>query len=233
MYDLDFIYTYFYRYAGLTKLPDEIDPKLLFNVSFDIESSDIKLYILDKSQRFAYKISSSGVSKQYSGADPEFGAQPQRLNHFLNVQVDYRQVTIDAVEGDNYYVYMEDAKGEQYQQFIDSYCQRYAITVEQLLKKVSQINHRSFQNLEQCCSARAISMLRIPLDGSESKVYAQPFLYGEGIPINQRSMQFLLKLFGCDTRALKTKLKQAWVVSDLKSNRTLLVTQHHDLLHSL
>jgi len=233
MYDLDFIYTYFYRYAGLTKLPDEIDPKLLFNVSFDIETCDIKLYILDKSQRFAYKVSSSGVSKQYSGADPEFGAQPQRLNHFLNAQIDYRQITIDAVEGDNYYVYMEEAKGAQYQQFFHSYCHRYDITIEQLLKKVSRINHRNFQNLEQCCSARAISMLRIPLDGSPSKVYAQPFLYGEGVPINQRSMQFLLKLFACDTQELKTKLKQGWVVSNLKSDRTLLVTQHHDLLHSL
>jgi len=233
MYDLDFIYRYFFNYARITELPGEIDPKLLFNVSFDIETGAIKLYILDKSQRFAYKVSNSGVSKQYSGADPEFGGQTQRLNHFLNAQIDYRQVTIDAVEGDNYYVYMEEAKGEQYQQFINSYCHRYDITIEQLLKKVSQINHQTFQNLEQCCSARAISMLRIPLDGSPSKIYAQPFLYGEGVPINQRSMQFLLKLFACDASVLKKRLKQAWVVSDLKSDRTLLVTQHHDLLHSM
>jgi|GEM_PF-2168173 len=233
MYDLDFIYSYFYNGAGISKLPDEIDPELLFNVSFDIETSDIKLYILDKSQRFAFKVSSSGVSKQYTGADPEFGAQPQRLNHFLNAEIDYRQVTIDAVEGDNYYVYMEEAKGAQYQQFINRYCHRYNITIEQLLTKVSRINHRKFQSLEQCCNARAISMLRIPLDGSPSKVYAQPFLYGEGIPINQRSMQFLLQLFACSTVELKAKLKRVWVASDLKSDRTLLVTQYHDLLHSL
>lgn len=233
MYDLKFIYSYFYRYARITKLPDEIDPKLLFNVSFDIETSDIKLYILDKSQRFAYKVSKSGITKQYSGADPEFGAQPDRLNQFFNAKIDYRQVTIDAVEGDNYYVYMEEAKGEQYQQFINSYCRHYKITTEQLLNKVSLINQKTFRDIEQCSNQRAISMFCIPLDGSQSKVYAQPFLYGEGIPLNQRSMQFLLKLFDCGSHGLQAKLKHVWVASDLKRDRTLLVTQYHDLLHSM
>ncbi|MCJ8338055.1 MAG: hypothetical protein MJK10_06255 [Pseudomonadales bacterium] len=227
MYNLDFIYPY----AGITSLPPEIDRARLFNVSFDIDTGDIKLYILDKSERFAHKVSKTGISRQYSGADPEYGADPRRLNAFLGEQFDYRQITIDAVEGDTYYVYMEEGKGPEYQRFVTSYCQRFNISVEQLLNKVSRINNRSYSNLEQCSSARAISMLRIPLDATESKVYAQPFLYGDGFPLNQRTEEFLLQLFSCNTTQLQSKLRHVWVVTEMTTDRTLLVTQYHDLLH--
>ena len=178
MYNLDFIYPY----SGITSLPPEIDRAKLFNVSFDIDTGDCKLYILDSSERFAYKVSKTAISRQYSGADPEFGADPRRLNAFLGEAFDYRQITIDAVEGETYYVYMEQGTGPQYQRFVNSYCQRFNISTAQLLSKVSRINNHHFSDLEQCCRARAISMLRIPLDGSESKVYAQPFLVWRWLP---------------------------------------------------
>ncbi|NRA22251.1 MAG: hypothetical protein HRU05_17395 [Oceanospirillaceae bacterium] len=227
MYDLDFIYPY----AGISLLPKEIDRNQLFNVSFDLDTGEIKLYILDKSERFVYKVSKQGISRQYSGADPEFGADPERLNAFLNLQFDYRQITIDAVEGDNYYVYMERGEIAQYRRFVQSYCQRFNLSTAQLLSKVSRINNRNFNDLEHCCRARAISMLRIPLDASESKIYAQPFLYGNGFPLNQRTEQFLLKLFSCRDTELQAKLRHVWVVTEITTDRTLLVTQYHDLLH--
>ncbi|MEH6442869.1 MAG: hypothetical protein V7784_03145 [Oceanospirillaceae bacterium] len=228
MYDLAFIYPY----AGITTLPAEIDRSKLFNVSIDIETGAIKLYILDSTLRSLYKVSKTGISQQYSGDDSEFGADPRRLNSFLGAQFDYHQITIDAVEGDTYYVYMEGGSGPQYYQFLHSYCQRFNITTAQLLNKVSSINNCKFEDLEQCCRARAISMLRIPLDASESKIYAQPFLYGNGFMLNPRTEQFLLQLFSCKSNELLAKLKYAWLAVELTTNRTLLVTQHHKLLHS-
>jgi len=227
MYNLNYIYAY----ADITSLPAGIDRTKLFNVSFDIDTGESKLYILDSSERFAYKVSKRGISRQYSGADPECGADPRRLNTFLGEQFDYRQITIDAVEGDTYYVYMEEGTGPEYHRFINSYCQRFNISTAQLLSKVSRVNNRKFSDLEQCRRARAISMLRIPLDTSESKVYAQPFLYGDGFPLNKRTHAFLLKLFACETAALQSKLKHVWVVTEMTTDRTLLVTQYHDLLH--
>lgn len=228
MYDLEFIYTY----AGITMLPTEIDPSKLFNVSFDIDTGDAKLYILDDAQRSVYKVSKTQIGKQYSGADPEFGADPRRLNAFLKAQFDYRQITIDAVEGDIYYVYLEEGTITEYRRFIASYCQRFNVSTAQLLSKVSRINNQKFSDLSQCYRARAISMLRIPLDASESKIYAQPFLYGRGIEFNQRTKQFLLKLFSCEESELRDKLKHMWLTTEITTDRTLLVTQHHDLLHS-
>ena len=228
MYDLAFIYPY----AGITSLPPEIDRNQLFNVSFDIETGDIKLYILDNTHEFLYKVSKTNISRQYSGADPKYGANPQRLNDFLGQAFDYRQITIDAVEGDTYYVYMEGGKGPEYQRFIQSYCRRFNITTAQLLEKVSRINNRQVNDLEHCCRTRAISMLRIPLDASETKIYAQPFLYGRGFVLNQRTEKFLLKLFSCNITQLADKLKYSWLATDISTDRTLLVTQHHELLHS-
>jgi hypothetical protein len=228
MYDLDFIYPF----AGITNLPQEIDRKNLFNVSFDIRTGDIKLYILDKSERFAYKVSKTSISKQYSAADPEFGADPARLNTFLDAHFEYRQITIDAVEGNNYYIYIEEGSNPEYYHFIDKYCQRFNISSTQLLNKVSRINNRDLSNIEQCCHTRGISMVRISLDTNESKIYAQPFLYSNGITLNHHTEQFLLKLFDCKVTELSSKLKHAWLTTEITTDRTLLVTQNHHLLHS-
>ncbi len=227
MYNLEFIY----QYADLNFLPPEIERNRLFNVSFDIDNGDTKLYILDKSQRFAYKVSKSGISKQYSAAAPEFLACQQRLNVFLGKQLNYRQITIDAVEGNSYYVYLNDTKRTEYQRFINSYCSRFNISLELLLSKAGHINNRTFNDLNECFKSKGISMIRVPLDAPESKLYAQPFLYSRGYPLNQRTEAFMLKLHQCTIEQLPTLLKHSWVVTDMSQDRTLVVTQNHELLH--
>ena len=228
MYDLEFIF----QHTGLTNLPPAIERKRLFNVSFDTDSGDIKLYILDKSERFAYKVSKAGISKQYSAAAPEFRACEQRLNNLLGKQFDYRQITIDAVEGSNYYIYFNDTKRREYQRFINSYCSRFNISLELLLNKAGQINHRTFNDLDECFKSKGISMIRVPLDAPKSKLYAQPFLHNRDYPLNQRTVEFMLKLHRCTIEQLPTLLKHSWVVTDMSHDRTLVVTQNHKLLHS-
>lgn len=231
MYNLDFIYDH----SGLSDLPAEIDRGRLFNVSFDISSGDIKLYILDRSERFAYKVSQAAITRQYSGDDAEFGGSEARLNRFLGAEFDYRQIVIDAVEGDSYYVDLQGARGREFLRFVRSYCQRFNISEQQLVAKAGLINHRRYDDLEHCYRERAIAMLRIPLAGGDSKVYALPFLQGGSgdstLQLNARTLDFLSKLYDCSPEQLPPRLQHLWLVTEINGDRTLVVTQYHELLH--
>ena len=58
MYDVSFIFDE----CGFGELPAEIDRDRLYNVSYELGSGEIKLYVLDQSERFLYKISRSAIT---------------------------------------------------------------------------------------------------------------------------------------------------------------------------
>ena len=64
MYDLRFIFDE----CGFGDVPDYIDRSRLFNVSLDLTSGYLKLYVLDASERFVHKVTPDGITRQYSAA---------------------------------------------------------------------------------------------------------------------------------------------------------------------
>lgn len=228
MYDLDFIY----EYAGFSSLPADIDRQRLFNVSFDVTSGAVKLYILDASERFAHKLSSDSSSKQYAGDDPEFGADPRRLNDFLGEHFEPWQLTIDAVEGDAYYIYTGDCQEADFMRFFNCLIRRFGIAEQRLLGKISAINNQRFNSLRKCYQQGAVMLVRVPLNGGECKLYAQPFLHGRQYTFNQQTLDFLLRLYACSEAELPTRLQHLWVATEMFTDRTLVVAQYHELLHA-
>lgn len=227
MYDLDFIFDE----CGFSSLPDEIKRERLFNVSYDIDTGDIKLYILDAAKRFLYKISRGGIERQYSGDDPEFGADFSRLENYLQTSFSQRQIVVDAVEGTDYYVYLQDAGSAQSEFFINAIGRRFNFSQARMLEALEKLNNRSYESLQDALKKQSLSMVRVPLAEGGVKFYAQPFLYGSGIVLNDQTRNFMCRLLKCSDEDLPLHLQHGWVARDIDSDRTLLVTQFHELLH--
>jgi hypothetical protein len=227
MYDIPFIFDE----CGFTDLPPEIERERLFNVSLDLHTGDIKLYVLDRSERFLYKISRDGITRQYSGDDPEHGAQPKRLNVFLGFEFDSNEIVIDAVEDDTYYVYLDDARMSQSRHFYAAICRVYGVSDKQLMRSINAVAGRPYTDINNVIAHKAISLVKVPLSGQDAKVYARPFLHGLGFELEGGVISFLTRLYACDEVVLSEKLKFAWVATEIKSDRRLVVTQNHALLH--
>jgi hypothetical protein len=230
VYDLDFIFAH----CGHAVLPAGLQRERLFNVSYDIDSGDVKLYVLDQSERFVYKLGAQGLTRQYSGDDPRHGGDPGRLSAFLGYPVSSRDIVIDAVEGDSYYLYLDDARPGHSLRLIHALCAKFpALEQTRFLTGINAINQRRFNSLEEALTRKAISLLRLPLAGGAIKLYSRPYYHGHGYVLNQRTRRFLGKLFACDALDCSVHLQYAWIARDLTGSRTLLVTQHHGLLHEL
>jgi hypothetical protein len=227
MYDLDFIY----NACGLTDLPPYIDRHRLFNVSLEPATGDVKLYVLDKSERFLYKISSDGISLQYAGDDVDHGADLRILERHLRCQIDPRQIVIDAVEEDIYYVYLDDAETKQSVCFVEAICQVYGVTEVCFLEAMNAINKRQFTSVSDGLSKSAVSLVKVPLRATNPKIYSRPFHSGNGFDLDSKTTAFLSRLCSCDETALSPQLKHMWVATELLSDRMLIVTQDHGLLH--
>jgi hypothetical protein len=228
VYDVDFVFSA----IGADHLTPAIQKARLFNVSFEPRTGDIKLYVLDASERFLYKLShDSAITRQYAGDDPQYGGDPRRVIRHFGCQLDFHQVVIDAVEGDTYYLYLDDAGIEQKMRLARAVCRRYGLTEAQLLEAVHAVNKRRFPSLRKALEQQAISLVKVPLTGSDVKIYSRPFHSGNGYDLDSVSRAFLRRLHGCGESELSRFLRYIWVARDLLTDRLLIVTQNHALLH--
>lgn len=227
MYDLRFIFDE----CGFGDVPDYIDRSRLFNVSLDLTSGYIKLYVLDASERFAHKITRDGITRQYSGDDPEHGGDHGRLERHLKCKLLAREIVIDAVEGDTYYVYLDDAGVEQSLLFLSALCRVHGLTDDAMLQAINAACGNSFASIAAALAEHAVSLVKVPLAEGHVKVYARPFLRGWRFPLDQKATRFLCRLLACAETDLEPRLKHLWVTKEVGSNATAIVTQHHDLLH--
>ncbi|MBS3952355.1 MAG: hypothetical protein KGZ88_05345 [Methylomicrobium sp.] len=225
MYNNDFIF----KECGFDWLPDYLIKDNLFNVSYDIDTEVIKLYILDETKSFLYKISQEGISKQYEAL--KFKADPSRLSAFLGVEFDDRTIQIDTVEDNVYYLYIEEAPHADYTGFLDTVCSKFGISKSRFLDTVNRINKRQITNMFECFKYRAVSGVKVPFESDNCKLYSRPFKLGNGYELNDKAKQFMTRLYGCDESDLESRLEYLWVSSELLTNRIVLTTQYHELVH--
>lgn len=225
VYDLNFVR----RECGVDGLPDFIDLNRLFNVSFEPANGTVKLYVLDETGSFLYKIGLSSITRQYDATTVEVNLE--LLQKHLGFYFNSNDIIIDTVEGHNYYLYIEDSSPRQYIELLKALCRRAGIPESRLIEVVNRINGRPVENLFECMVRRAVSGVRIPLDDGQIKLYARPFLLGGGFPLDPRATRFLARLHGCREDALTPHLRYLWVSSELLTDRLVLTTQFHQLRH--
>ena len=227
MYDLRFIFDE----CGFGDVPDYIDRSRLFNVSLDLTSGYLKLYVLDASERFVHKVTPDGITRQYSGDDPEHGGDHGRLERHLECKLVEREIVIDAVEDETYYVYLDDAGVEQSLLFLSALCRIHGLTEDAVLTSINTVCGRSYASLAAALTEHAVSLVKVPLTGGGVKIYARPFLHGGRFPLDQKATHFLCRLLACSETELEPRLKHLWVTKEIGSDAIAIVTQRHGLLH--
>jgi hypothetical protein len=227
MYDLAFAF----NECGFGDAPDYIDRQRLFNVSFDTVTGEVKLYVLDASERFLYKLSADGITLQYAGDDHRHGGDHATLERHLGTKLDEREIVIDAVEEDVYYVYLDDARAQQSLAFFEAVRRVYGISESRMLTAINSIASHDFASVEEAVADKAISLVKLPFSHTGAKIYSRPFLHGNGIDLNARTKAFLARLYACEPAGLSAHLTHLWIAKELDTERTLVVTQRHGLLH--
>ena len=230
MYALAFVFDR----GGFDRLPDYVDRSRLFNVSLDVDTGEIKLYILDKSERFAYKVSKRGISEQYAADDPERGADLGLFARHLGYRFNDREIVVDAVEQDMYYVYLDDAGIDQRRLFLHAVCKKHEIEHQTVVDALNAMLGTPFETLEEVVASHIISLVRVPLSGGDVKIYARPYLRGHNLQLDRfgaHVVDFLCRLLRCSEPELPARLKYMWVARNLRTGQQQVVTQYHELLH--
>jgi hypothetical protein len=225
MYDADFIF----GECGFDWIPPWIDRNLLFNASYDLGTGEIKLYFLDAAKSTIFKVSGKTITKQYDAL--RFRAPPARLSEFLGAEFDYSDLLLDTVEDDVYYVLMEDTSQPQYLKFFRALCEKFDISEERLIAVVNKINERQVKTLHECYGRKAVSGVKVPFLGRNCKLYARPFLTGNSYELSRGALKFLTRFHGCSEAQLQPRIRYLWVASELLSDRVVVTTQHHALVH--
>lgn len=224
-YNQEFIF----RECGFDWVPEYVDRNLLFNVSYDLQNDEVKLYVLARSRDFMYKISANAIVKQYDAL--MHGADPSRLSQFLGADFDYQDILLDTVEDGVYYLFVEDSTAAQYRKFFRTLCDKFGVTEGRLLSAVNRINRRHSDNLDECSARKAVSLVKVPLLDAGCKVYSRPFLTGNDYELSSKTITFLTRLYDCEEKSLRAHVRHLWVASELHSDRIVISTQHHELVH--
>lgn len=226
VYDADFLFDE----CGFGWVPPHIDRTRLFNVSYEVVSGEIKLYVLDDSGSLLYKIDSAGtITEQRSF--PAAGKDSRALQDFLGEELDFTDVVIDTVEDDIFYVYIEPSSPTQYVTFLGAVCRRFGFSKSRLVQVVNRLNRRPIESVFDCMQNRSVSGAKIPLSSNQVKFYSRPFLTGNGFDLDAASQAFLRRLYRCPAGDLQPLLRHLWVSGEIFSDRVILTTQRHAMVH--
>ena len=217
--------------VGSTELPAYLAWERLFNVSYDLDTEIVKLYFLDETKSFLYKVGPEGISKQFSAE--KFNADANRLSAFLGQHFDYDRISLDTVEDDVFYLYLETASLAERNDFLSCVCQRYGIGKDQFVTAANRINARQSANLYECLMNNAVVGIKIPLLNDRCKLYARPFDTGNGYVLGDKAESFLLNLYACQQEELFQRIRYLWVSTEILSGRMVLTTQRHELIHAV
>jgi hypothetical protein len=224
-YDAKFIF----EECGFDWIPPWIDRKLLFNASYDLATGEIKLYFLNAEKSTIFKVSGKTITKQYDAV--RFDAPSARLSEFLGAAFDYSDLLLDTVEDDIYYVLMEDTSRPQYLKFLRALCAKFGVSEDRLIEVVNKINKHQVTSLRECYIRKAVSGVKVPFAGTNCKLYARPFLTGNSYELSRNALDFLTHFHGCSENELRPRIRYLWVASELLSDRVVITTQHHELVH--
>lgn len=225
MYDAGYIF----GECGFDWIPPWIDRGLLFNASYDLGSGEIKLYFLDAARSTIFKVSGKRITKQYDAV--RFRAPTARLSEFLGVEFDYFDLLLDTVEDDAYYVLVENTSAPQYEEFFQALCTKFGVLESRLIEVVNRINRRQVASLHECRRRKAVSLVKVPFGNRTCKLYARPFLTGNSYDLSRDALMFLTRFHGCSESELQPRIRHLWVASELSSDRIVISTQQHKLVH--
>jgi len=222
-YNLNYI-----RKVFSQELPEYLDLNLLFNVAYSLDNSRIKLYVLATEKSFLYKCSQDGrISRQYDAAKTKINIE--RLDNFLGCRLDYRDLVIDTVEENIYYLYCEESGFEQTVRLLEKLQAVYRINSADFFEAVSYLNDRKIVSYSDLYDHRAVSMVKISLCDQNFKIYARPFQTGNNFNLPPNARDFLSGIYDCNKDALPGYISNLWIAYNFGNGQTVISTQNDQL----
>ena len=118
-----------------------------------------------------------------------------------------------------------------YISFINAVCRKYGIKKSRFIEVVNRINKRQIENIYESFLIKAVSGIKVPFLTNDCKIYSRPFKLGNSYVLGEKAVHFLTRLYNCDERNLEAHIRYLWVSSELFSDRVVLTTQYHELVH--
>ena len=213
-------------------LPHYINWDLLFNVAYCLNTEQVKLYFVADEKSFLYKCTTDGeISKQYDVLKVKVDIE--RLDRFLSYRLNYDDLILDTVEDDIYYVYCEESGFEQTIRMIEILAEKFSISAEDLFKAVSLINGKKIDRYHQIFDCMAVSMVKIPVQNDNFKIYARPYKTGNDFPLDGKLQEFLRNVYGCEKSELMDHIKNMWVSYNFSTGQVTVSTQDDELKRSV
>jgi hypothetical protein len=225
MYNHKFIF----KECGFDWLPNYINRDLLFNTSFNIKTGEIKLYFLNENMNLLYKIDRQQITQQYKVEQPQH--KQKDLNDFLGYQFNPQEIVIDTIEDNVIYIFTENASSRQFMRFVNAVMDKYKISNSEFIQVANRINDYKLNSISDCWLKKTISGFKIPLSGNSCKIYSRPFKTKNNYKFNEETLYFLTRLYDCETSTLLPHIEYMWVSSEFSTERVMVTTQYHELIH--
>lgn len=201
---------------------------LLYDVTYNIKSREVKFYFFNSSLDFMFKVSNKGLEKQFSAYRVPIHVYP--LQQFLGDQINLDEVIVDAADLQlaNYYLMIEEAAVEQCELLFQVLLEKFQISETHFLAIVNYLNETQVSSLRECAEKRCLSCIRVPLTSNRLKIYARSFRFHQ-FTLDAETKYFLHNLLGCNDSNLLDLLDTGGMSYDFSDERVVLFTQYDAL----
>ncbi|MBN2834851.1 MAG: hypothetical protein JXR48_07780 [Candidatus Delongbacteria bacterium] len=212
----------------LKPLPEKLNFDNLFNISLDCNSKAVKLYFLSENYNSLYKYSLNGnIEIQYDASKHETNFK--EVEHILGYKPDFNDLVLDTFDDKSYYIFFEGSSFESIVRILEKFRVLADIDFESFFQCVETINNMHVKSFSQIFDYGLISMIKLPRDGKNFKIYSRPFLSHKNYILDQYSLEFLKKVYdGCNMR-FDDLINNLWVSYNFKSDSVVISTQNDNL----
>jgi hypothetical protein len=212
---------------GFDWVPIEFDLENIFNIAYNPTTEDVKLYILDKDQQILYKVDQNrSIKKQYRGSWISDDLITQ-FSNYLGINIIDSSLIIDTFEKQTIYFQVDKMVWTHYYNFFLKIMILLNIREQDLVIMINRINGKKINSIYQSFINRSISMIRVPLNSKDIKIYSRPFMYGNQFDFQPKTTNFFSNSFSSLENFEKYR-SFTWIGSDLGSDRIMISSQKKD-----
>ena len=211
-----------------------VDRKRLFNVSYNVDTSEVKCYSFGEDLTFLKKYTEEGMTRQYF---PRTNAEmleryKKRATDFLGYSPDFNQVIIDTVAGDVIYFYIEPTLPDEFERFYVTLLSKFNLERDELFRIMSELNNKRVDDFQEAWVIKTTPLVKVPMNGGNLKVYARPFMFGNSFNLDSKSHSFFEELLLCIPLTAGC-LKACYASYEFGTQKRLFVSQDEGLKSAL
>jgi hypothetical protein len=216
------------------KFNEKIDFERLINVTYNIDTADVKFYTFSDELDHLKKYSKDEQINQYAAYKNKniIPSYEKKIIEFLGYTPKFSEILIDVVMGDVVYFTTKMATKEEFKRFYKRLLQKFQIGEEEFFEALSFLNNQKVADFDTAHNLNCISVVKVPLKEGYFKVYAEPFKYGNSFIFNDNTKEFLEKLLSCSPLE-KECLNSCITIYEFGTGRTQVSTQDEALKSKL